>query len=240
MACARCQASARARRSGVPESLLAYSFDHVLEQRPGESLRAFDARVQRTARGRQGGPPPLGLTTAAVHLANALSLLGPATDEAWHLVTGPVGTGKTTLLAAAISRWAGQGHSALYLSEAALWSAFKSSAAARGSRDYEGARAGDVLLERAKRASILLLDDWGAAQQVNPWQVDVMQGLISARYEARLLTLISTNLDPDALTMLWGHRTMDRIREMTDRGRNVWRLTGWNWRAGAPTEGRRA
>lgn len=66
--------------------------------------------------------------------------------------------------------------------------------------------------DKATRASLLVLDDLGAAKPTD-WAIDTMTTLIGARVAAERRTVFTTNLTSDSLRDLWGGRMLDRIVE---------------------------
>jgi len=66
----------------------------------------------------------------------------------------------------------------------------------------------------ASRADLLILDDVGTAHQsASGWSDSVAEQLLTARYDACVRTVITTNLDAPAFAALVGPRIVDRVRE---------------------------
>lgn len=189
---------ARLQSSRLPKRTWNLSLDPdcVEHGKQGDTPESFARRCQALGK--------VGITRANRALAAWLGAWRPEIGGSWVYVTGPVGTGKTTLLTARVADLAREGESVLWLSESALWRF----------------RAGDVafydLLDRASRAPVLMLDDFGSTRRPAPWRVDVIEGLIGERYDRRLPTLISSNLTLDEVGSpdLYGLRVADRLSEM--------------------------
>ncbi len=79
---------------------------------------------------------------------------------------------------------------------------------------YEQLRDASSFCKEAWNADILLLDDLGSehpesisyAQELFP-----ITDLLSHRYNLRLMTFITTNLDPEQIKNRYGHRILDRL-----------------------------
>lgn len=65
--------------------------------------------------------------------------------------------------------------------------------------------------ERVASCSVLLIDDLGAEAQ-NQFSATMLDELLTRRHGARLRTIITSNLDKEALAVRLGERLYDRIR----------------------------
>jgi DNA replication protein DnaC len=128
------------------------------------------------------------------------------------LLTGGVGTGKTTLLRALsllVSRYSG-GYQSLHERDATI--------ACNLARSTEWAD--NHAFEQLKTYHYLGLDDLGTEPVlVKSWgnELSPIVDLIHARYDALLVTVISTNLTLDEIGERYGPRVHDRVIEQYDR-----------------------
>lgn len=71
-----------------------------------------------------------------------------------------------------------------------------------------------------RNSLILIIDDLGtepATAKVYGTEQTPIAEVINHRYEAMLTTIITTNLNDDAIAKRYGERTIDRLREMCER-----------------------
>ncbi len=68
-------------------------------------------------------------------------------------------------------------------------------------------------LERAVEAPIIMLDDFGALKPTE-WAQERTFALVSLRYNAKALTIVTSNFQPDVLKDIWGAPVISRLREM--------------------------
>ena len=155
-----------------------------------------------------------GVSVGFVHLANVLDDM----DEEGHvaqavppelpatglLITGPVGTGKTTLLIAtlraAIERTLARGR---------FWPAVELLDGLRPT-DGGGSR---WRLEDVAAEPLLAIDDLGVGR-VTDFVVEVWERLVDARYRDALPLLVTTNLTRRELADAVGSRVASRLAEM--------------------------
>lgn len=74
--------------------------------------------------------------------------------------------------------------------------------------------------KRMRNALVLVIDDLGtepATAKVYGTEQTPIAEVINHRYEAMLTTIITTNLNDDAIAKRYGERTIDRIREMYEK-----------------------
>jgi len=72
---------------------------------------------------------------------------------------------------------------------------------------------GAELIERAKSAKLLILDDFGA-EKISDWVREVVYDIIEFRYQNVLHTVLTTNETPISLKEKYGERIADRVRNM--------------------------
>lgn len=122
-------------------------------------------------------------------------------------LTGPVGTGKTLLMAATARAIveASLAHMK-FVSVAALINAIK---AGTNERPFDFG-----LVDKAVNTELLLLDDLGA-ENVTPFAQDVVYQVIDGRYQANRPLLLTSNLADTQLKQRLGDRIVDRLYEMT-------------------------
>lgn len=73
----------------------------------------------------------------------------------------------------------------------------------------------DWMIEKAKDASLLILDDLGA-EKSSDWVREQLYVIINRRYEDMLPTIVTTNCTTAELVDRLGERTVSRLIEMTD------------------------
>lgn len=74
--------------------------------------------------------------------------------------------------------------------------------------------------KQMRNSLILIIDDLGtepATAKVYGTEQTPIVEIINHRYEAMLTTIITTNLNDDAIAKRYGERTIDRLREMCER-----------------------
>lgn len=117
---------------------------------------------------------------------------------------GPVGVGKTGLLAAAFNALLPEIKGMLYLRVQQMLALL---------RDTWRSQDSELdLLESFQAAPLLFLDDFnvhGDGSTLPRHQRDYMEHILRERDGANRLTLITTNCAPDAFTEMWGERTAE-------------------------------
>lgn len=68
----------------------------------------------------------------------------------------------------------------------------------------------EVFLNEISESLLLAIDDFGASRN-NEWQSEVLNGIISARYDSEKPTIITTNLDFDEIGRVFHPRTRSRL-----------------------------
>jgi len=71
-------------------------------------------------------------------------------------------------------------------------------------------RLAGLRFERAYVAAHLVLDDLGTRRPTE-FAVDAVSALIEHRWDCALETIVTTNLNPDALAEVWGDRVLSRM-----------------------------
>lgn len=122
-------------------------------------------------------------------------LAGRAT---WLLLLGSTGTGKSCAAAWVLRTVHESGHSVAWVQSARL--------AADAGR-FEGAE----LAGRLRGVDFLVVDDVGA-QDGSQFALDTLRELLTERHEEGLRTVVTTNLDAQALRAHLGDRLSERIR----------------------------
>ena len=112
--------------------------------------------------------------------------------KGWLVLTGVSGSGKTHLAAAIANRCISRGLPALFMVVPDLLDHLRAAFNPGSDISY------DELFERVKSCPLLILDDLGT-QSSTPWAQEKLYQLINHRYNARLATVITTNLSLDEL-----------------------------------------
>jgi DNA replication protein DnaC len=140
-------------------------------------------------------------------------------DKGW-LIHGPVGVGKTHLICAALA--------ILALEKGVFPRFIEFSNLLRRLQAAFGSNKGDDLLQSLGSCELLVIDELGKGRNT-PWETDVIDSLISSRYNTGKTTLFTSNYPPegpDSLMERLGERIVSRIWERcTMHG-----MTGDNYR----------
>ena len=125
--------------------------------------------------------------------------------RSWLLLAGDVGTGKTVAAGWALREVARQGQTVAFRRAAEV---------AR----LSGFDAGAQELHRLKRVGLLVLDDLGT-ECATGWGTSILHELLDTRHEAKLRTIITSNLKRADARARLGDRMADRVQQ---DGRVVW------------------
>lgn len=124
----------------------------------------------------------------AAHLSAVRLLASGAASQAWLVLVGGVGCGKTHLLLGLVSSWIETGRDGLY----AFWPDVLS--ALRGSF-HDEANPFEARMNRLATVELLALDDLGA-ERGTPWVEEQLLRVLDHRYRERRWTALSTNVQP--------------------------------------------
>jgi len=126
--------------------------------------------------------------------------------EKWLILAGPVGTGKTGLAVSAYKSALDAGTHATFWRMGLLLDETRRAFAPDAGIEspLEPLRIG---------CDFLVLDDVGAERGTD-WATSTVRDLLTSRYERRLRTLVTTNLNVKELGECYGERVKDRIAEV--------------------------
>jgi DNA replication protein DnaC len=163
--------------------------------------RYADADVMVLTDGAEAGTPRWRVRTWALGMADHVR------RGRGLVLVGPTGTGKSMLAAGITQRARSLGISTRWVSVASWLEELET---LRQVSREEWARE----QERLRRVRLLVLDDLGA-EDVRAW-ARRLDAIVSARYDARLSLLVTTNLGPDALRRTYGDRVASRLAGTCD------------------------
>jgi DNA replication protein DnaC len=158
----------------------------------------------------------------AYQAAKTLLTEGSIEGKTSLYVYGPYGSGKTGLLTPLMTHYLAQGKGCLWIEYTELILAIQSDYSRRETDDSQGMGLGGAL-ETAKTVPYLLLDEMGDSDKVDKAGAVMKESsdrreklhlVIGHRHSRMLPTLITSNLPPAQLALMFGPRTVDRILEM--------------------------
>lgn len=112
--------------------------------------------------------------------------------DGWLVLSGASGCGKTHIAAAVVNRLLARGEPALFVVVPDLLDHLRSAYQPGSDVRY------DDLFERVRNARVLVLDDLGT-QAPTPWAQEKLFQIINHRFNARLPTVVTTNILPEQL-----------------------------------------
>ena len=112
--------------------------------------------------------------------------------DGWLVLSGASGCGKTHIAAAIVNRIVERGEPALFVVIPDLLDHLRSAYQPGAEIAY------DELFERVRNAPVLVLDDLGT-QAPTPWAQEKLFQIINHRFNARLPTVVTTNLMPEQI-----------------------------------------
>jgi hypothetical protein len=138
----------------------------------------------------------------------------------WLVLWGVVGRGKTGLAAVLAKEFARRGQSVLFRTVPDMLDGLRAT--------YDGDGREADLLAALYDVDVLELDDVGVDGPTD-WAIGRLFRVVNRRYDAGRRTILTTNLEPNALAAYVGVRNFDRIREQVGSVGMV-RLDGPNLR----------
>lgn len=235
--------------AGVPDPLVTFSLDALVEQGQIEPLDSFRTRVRNLQR----QAPVLGVTVGQRQAYRELRAWRP---PQWLLIHGPPGTGKTSMLAALArrllteqpERWEERCGRRTLVRTKPCWVEYhrvddlvdRERVKLRGlddapTRDVAlvGARwehHGERSVRTFDRSAVLMLDELGTAPRPKDAEVKAIERIVGFRADEGLCTVIVTNRDREELVgrdAIYGRRVADRLRGALNVA-----MTGESWREG--------
>lgn len=125
---------------------------------------------------------------------------------------GPVGSGKTLLAVSALKMLILEfGLAGKFIDFQCLLNKLKA--------EYEQNKSGEVLLKALREVDVLVIDELGKGRNENEWQLEKLDDLINSRYNARKITILTTNYLPPAFK--YEEKELPRIPSR-DIQKNFW------------------
>lgn len=125
-------------------------------------------------------------------------------EGSWFYAWGPVGTGKTHLLASLVRSFFIHGYSAYMVYVPVFLKQLKASF---GNKEVNS----EDLINQLETVDVLALDDIGTEKRTD-FNTETLTNIINTRYGKKLRTIVSSNYDLDELSKIYT-RLGDRIRE---------------------------
>jgi DNA replication protein DnaC len=154
------------------------------------------------------GAPPLDSPDAAYHTAVMYVEKLSFNDRPWLFLYGSKGTGKTHLAAAIGNARIARGQPAIFMVVPDLLDHLRATFSPNSDATY------DELFENLRNTPLLILDDLGT-QTTTPWAREKLYQLINHRYNRRLSTVITMNMETEEIDPRLWSRINDR--ELTTR-----------------------
>jgi DNA replication protein DnaC len=170
----------------------------------------YQTKVQRIA----AGLPERGLgKTFSTYLSNSreqkIALIeaqkyAELPDRKWMLLLGPKGTGKTHLALAIAEERIAKGQPVLYSKVPKFLMSLRSK--------ISGATAYQQLFDRWTECPMIILDDLGQEND-SDWTKEALMLLLDTRYELKIPTVITSNLDNEGFMEKYGPALHDRLTD---------------------------
>lgn len=160
------------------------------------------------------GPPPLNSPDAAYHTARMYAERLSFDDRPWLFLYGTVGTGKTRIAASIGNYRLDLGEPAVFMVVPELLDHLRAAYSPNSEIGY------DELFESLKNTPLLLLDELGM-DTATPWAREKLYQLINHRYNSRLPTVITMNMEAEPIDdRLWSRindRNLTTVCEVQER-----------------------
>ena len=125
-----------------------------------------------------------------------------AAPVGWLVLKGGYGCGKTHLAAAIANRQLAAGRAALFINTPDLLDHLRATFSPQSTVSY------DERFDQVRNSSLLLLDDLGT-QSNSEWAQEKLYQILNYRYNAKLPTVITTNLDLESIEIRIRSRMVD-------------------------------
>jgi DNA replication protein DnaC len=160
---------------------------------PHFTFDRFELKYKLTDKGK----PPLDSPDGAYYFAQMYADKLSINELPWLFFYGTKGTGKTHLAAAIGHARIARGQPAIFMVVPDLLDHLRASFSPNSDTTY------DELFESLRNTQLLILDDLGT-QSATPWAREKLYQLINHRYNRRLATVITMNMEADEIdSRLW-------------------------------------
>jgi len=135
-------------------------------------------------------------------------------------LSGDSGVGKTHLACGIAKKVMQNGHGALFGTVPTLLSSIRAG--------FNGGDRAEDVMKRYKTIALLVLDDFGK-EKPSEWVEEAIYEIINARYEAKLVTIVTTNISSEDVMERYrwnGKAILSRLAEMN----NVSKIVGNDYR----------